>query len=403
MALSVFPAGAVETKPTGATSAIFQGVSSVSSYIYPSTLSAGTYIFTYSGEGITYINTNSNSTLTGTTGTGEKYIKLNSSEAAFAPYSTWTTKSNLESQTSITSTSFFISDGTTFYARGGSSAPMYTSTDGITWTQVSTPTISLGKPVYNSSGLISNKWLATNESSNVATSTNGLTWTQRNTNTSAAAIGGVAINPNATNKYAALGYNGSGVTVVGTSTDGVTWTNRTASVSGAQYGYGMATNGTASTNQIYVGVRGSNHMTSTDGVTWATRTSAIGRGYQAAWGAGVYCSMSTVGGSTNRNKAETSTDGVTWTLRTVDRQSNPEGIVFLNNLFYIYGNSEINTSTDGVTWSKPRKISSASSPSINNIAATSSLTLAYDTSTRFVLSAGAAYYALYNTSIGSLD
>lgn len=101
-----------------------------------------------------------------------------------------------------------------------------TSTDGITWTEVTTPTI----PVLDSEGInthgwrglsyINNKFVAINCYGYIATSTDGETWTTptQNSNLAKGGLGHAIAFVN--NEYVALGYNG----LVSTSTDMELWT-----------------------------------------------------------------------------------------------------------------------------------------------------------------------------------
>lgn len=188
----------------------------------------------------------------------------------------------------------------------------------------------------------------------VWTSTDFTTWTSRSipvTSLPGDGPKGVIINSNATNKYVL--YTGAGNSnSLCYSTDGITWTQATFTFNGFLSGF-VATNDTASTNEIYVYsanlTSGNNMLTSTDGVTWTSRSSGFAEsGYGVVYFNNKYYFFHS---STNYSY---STNGVTWTTGTnlpVANFSSAKPIIFDNKL-YVYGSTSpwYNVSTDGTTW-----------------------------------------------------
>jgi hypothetical protein len=354
MAINSTPAVSL---PGGAQSVVFAGKSAAGDYVYPNALAAGNYLVVASnGTAICNIWAPTvKSAKIGITSTGSQQtiITVPSSESNLVLTASFPNSVAHGTGTSSNNGNVFT-DGTGLFVSSGAAnaSPSYRySTDAITWTTrnaFSAIGYSDYIDVYGSGYAtgVTNKYVAgVNNSSaqsntqKIATSTDGVTWTAR-TDSLSATNGATApiINAAATVKYTFFGTQTAELT---SSTDGVTWVKRTIpSVSLPVYG--GATNGTASTNQIYVYGTGTSGtvITSTDGITWTSRSVGLTGGLgTVAYGAGLYLT----GGGTSY---ATSTDGVTWTSRT-SPVSLSSTIYFYNNLFQSLGQV---TSTDGITW-----------------------------------------------------
>jgi hypothetical protein len=403
MGISVFPTPTISNLPLGATSTVFQGLSSIGNYTYTSTVSAGTYQAYSLSSQQSYLYMPA---ISGTSGrisltTGIPYIISNTgSEPNLELLTNWSSRSHL-TNTSPNST---VWDGTTLWVKGQDPVVSF-STNGTTWATRAIPflstTASGGEAnmiAYNAG--VTNKFVALNvlTSANtgcVSTSTDGITWTGRTsvgTNNPAGAV----INAATTNKYV-MTNNAATSNMIFTSTDGVTWTGRTVNTnSRATTGYG-ATNGTASTNEIYVystvGTGTALVITSTNGVTWTSRTAANWTGVNTGsvtFGAGIYL----LSAAANSGLYATSTNGVTWTSRSYPVAANGVNTLFNNGLFHTVSANSYMYSTDGITWTyKPYSICGTGGGMViyafskDNGIATSS-----------IFNTTPAYYALYNST-----
>lgn len=240
------------------------------------------------------------------------------------------------------------------------------SSDGITWTFVSTPpTVKLASInsshksfVYNADVTEKFVYLGQTNSTTtgVWTSTDAVTWTSRTTPVATnTASGGssIVINANATNKYC-VNLDRTSDTIL-YSTDAITWTQATTVNTSALLGP-VATNNTASTNQIYIysiNNTTNNILTSTDGVTWTSRTTGRTRiATGLIWFNNYYIAM-----GNGTNTYEYSTDGVTWTASTFSVNSGANNVNFpyiTDNKLYIpvqnAGGALV--STDGISWTR---------------------------------------------------
>lgn len=268
----------------------------------------------------------------------------------------------------------FIHDGTNYAFVGNYGAPpklAYTySTDLITWSTRSisnSTTLSLFARsnsdalifVYDSTGPSAKYFLAVNDSAatnHIFYSTDSVTWTgatlpgtiANNTNRS------IAVNPNATNRYVTTVSSSTTNTQICTSTNGITWTSRTFLGSGYNPDK-VVTNGTTSTNQIYVVHTGNETAavaTSTDGVTWTSRVTVTGTG-DVLWFANKYWLISNSVTSSDSSYSN-STDGVTWTTGIFTSSATPgsaSSVVMLGTELFTGATGNTNyTSTDGITW-----------------------------------------------------
>lgn len=251
------------------------------------------------------------------------------------------------------------------------------STDLITWQTKTTGAayaLSPGGPnafVYNSG--VTNKYVwcgkTTSTTGAIWTSTDSITWTSRNLPAGVTVNdpSGVCINSAATNKYVLLARLNSTTNPICYSTDGVTWTNVTFTTSGNPRGT-CATNGTASTNQIYVYASSNitnGVFTSTDGAAWTNRpTGQIYSPGQVIWFENKYWSFSS---ASSLKEYATSTDGVTWTLAVsafdiAGRTASSEIAPFVNDgKLWLESSGYMIYSTDGTTFTNTSLSTSSSS------------------------------------------
>jgi hypothetical protein len=267
----------------------------------------------------------------------------------------------------------------------GSSIGMY-STDGITWTSMTTvynyaagriavgPAGFLLPPVnYNASAIVSTNGISWTESAlpdytgwwgagygngtyvlagdgEVVTSADLVTWTKTvvgDFNYSQIKAG-ITYNQN---KFVAAGSNGS----VFTSPDGATWTSRTTSWSNS----GVDLRSIASSPSAFVAVGGrysntTEAMYSSDGITWAAKTMPSSMAWSSvAYGAGKFVAVGYPSSGSSTTAAASSTDGITWTARTMPSSTTWSNVAYNGAVFIALpdGNTaSAASSTDGITW-----------------------------------------------------
>lgn len=222
------------------------------------------------------------------------------------------------------------------------SAFLATSTDAVTWavntslSQFNLVNYSGNNTLYNRIAYAGSQFIVTAPNTNYhATSTDSLTWTFR----TAVATHGSRLLHNGS-RYVSCGDYATTVS----STDGITWTQGSA-LDTISYAWVSNTTffATGSNNTL---------MSSTDGITWAFVS-----GY-GTYVAGKPFSKSTTNGSVYANVkyntaiAQTSPDGLTWTERTLPSTANWIDVAYGNGVFtaIAYNDSKAATSTDGITW-----------------------------------------------------
>ena len=209
------------------------------------------------------------------------------------------------------------------FVQSGPSSYVYTSTDGLNWTQrASSTTQTLASGAYSPSlGLF--VYVSRTATSNVVvTSSNGTTWSNSSTGVSQA-MWGVAWSPTL-GLFAAVGDNGTIIT----STNGTSWTTRTSPNTNAYKSiawsptlgmFAAVSNG--GTNRV---------MTSTDGITWTARTSAA---ETYAWRRIIWVSdlgMFVAGSeSTGVSCVMYSANGTSWTLSAINNRSTTSSVTGL--------------------------------------------------------------------------
>ncbi len=259
-----------------------------------------------------------------------------------------------------------------------------TSSDGVTWTERFTASVS-SPGISDKDSLLSVLWngtqfLAVGGGGSILTSPDGIAWTNRTTTSISADLENVAWNDK--NLYVAVGHNLSTVvnttdqtlsaTII-TSPDGIAWTTRTK-VTSANFLKGVVWNGkqfTAVGGTASLTAEGLDFtrstgviVTSRDGITsWSDKATALlGFLNRVAWNGKAFAAVGE-GVKTNTGKGfiATSTDGSKWNSRVLN--ANEQGgqtnetalkeVVYAAGFFVATGNKEkILTSRDGgTTWS----------------------------------------------------
>ena len=244
-----------------------------------------------------------------------------SNVAMTAPASVWSLQTLTGTPQGIS-----VTYGNGLYVSVGNA--IFTSPNGVTWTQRTIPTGvgNLESVTYGNGLFVAEAWMTTNS---IITSPDGITWTQRTTPS--------GFFDNITygnNIFVVVGSSGA----IMTSPDGITWTARTSNVSnylaGVTYGNGLfVTSGSYSTS----------YTTSPDGITWTARTAPNNLQGQIAFGNGIFVSDAPC-------SSMSSPDGISWTW--LSTGCNFNSITYGNNLFVMSGNSsgQILTSSNSKTW-----------------------------------------------------
>ena len=181
-------------------------------------------------------------------------------------------------------------------------------------------------------------------STDVITSTDGINWSNQTTPTGhqwlSLVFGSI---------FVAVSNIGTTHEVM-TSRDGITWTLQTnpGSANWASVAYG---------NGLYVAVAssgaGNRTMISSDGVTWTSSAAAAANQWSSVtYGNGLYVAVSQDG---TGNRVMTSIDGATWISRTSAANFQWDSVVynygmFISSGYDLSGNLAIMTSPNGITW-----------------------------------------------------
>lgn len=201
----------------------------------------------------------------------------------------------------------------------GNSTSVYTSTDGVVWTQraLAVPAGAYNSVCYSEEAGI----FAAVASNKIVTSDDGITWTEQ-TNIVGDTSWYKVIYASGLNLFVAVGGDGGAGTyeTIMTSPDGITWTNRTAVSVKPYYLVDVAYRESdnllvAVTDAI---VDDTAVLTSTDGINWTLReiTGTPNAGwFSIAYNSNInlFCIATYNPGI---NQIATSTDGITWTIQT---------------------------------------------------------------------------------------
>lgn len=235
-------------------------------------------------------------------------------------------------------------------------AALLTSSDGVTWTERSTPSayqlrsVAYGRSIFVAVGDDDGT------DAHIATSPDGITWTERS-NPRALILYGVCYAA-ALGLFVAVGEADGTDAYIVTSPDGITWTERSNPSKGhlrsvcfsPEMGLLVAV-GTAYGGDAYI-------ITSPDGITWTERANP-----KNAYLYGVACSGSLFvavglpdGGGDSY--IVTSPDGITWTERSAPKNIWINGVAWSEalGLFVAVGDYDtdpfVATSPDGITWTE---------------------------------------------------
>lgn len=231
---------------------------------------------------------------------------------------------------------------------------MYSTDLGATWTAASKNGAS---SLYGARvRFVNNQFVALydNGTQRVQTSTDGITWTSVTTNFNSYAPYDITYVSGT--YYVVVTDNNISRARILTSTDLTTWTNVAlfnVTPTSLTYGYTIQYS-----NGVFV-VGGDNTFAfpqnnaeivySTDGTTWSagTNTTTLGTRYNTVYGNGTWVSV-----GSGQNVA-TSTDGQTWTnsATALPNNSTWTGLVYKNNKFVAVSNGgHVAYSTDGLSW-----------------------------------------------------
>jgi hypothetical protein len=224
---------------------------------------------------------------------------------------------------------------------------IFTSPDGLVWTQQAPPAAPLNDVVWTGS-----LWVAVGDQSIVLTSPDGVAWTSRAVPLPAgAALQGVA---GTAQRLIAVGsepapFPGSQTAVILTSIDGgATW----AQVAQGAYAAALDAVAWSGTRFVTVGTAlGQINaqpivLTSTDGLVWTSQIlnlGALSSLFDIAWGGSRFVAVGYSGGAT-------SIDGVTWQQTGAGVLAANHAIAWSGSRFLSCGTVYCQVSTDGIQW-----------------------------------------------------
>jgi microcystin-dependent protein len=232
-----------------------------------------------------------------------KFVAVGSSKIATSSDGlTWSLKTDI---TSNFTQLFFLNNR--FFAFAPASGASYTSTDAVTWTQMTIPVFTSAVPltgIYNTTlGL----YVIGGASAALMTSPDGLNWSSRVSNMTNN-INGIAFNGSI---MVAAGGNTTATANIATSPDGVTWTARANTIANYRSAIVWSPVLNLFVTTGYAGI----NATSPDGVTW-TALNSTQSGLGAQNGVAAIATPAGVITSSNVSWSNT-TDGATFTQRSV--------------------------------------------------------------------------------------
>lgn len=239
-----------------------------------------------------------------------------------------------------------VAYGGGLYVAVGLSGAIFTSPDGIQWTQRQSNTTEWLQGVAYGNG----RFVAVGSGGTIVTSEDGLTWTSR-AGGAGVFLEGVTYGGG---RFVAVGVSGGSGKIL-TSEDGLTWSAATApggvqELRGVAYGNGayVAVGGLAGEGG------GGALVTSPDTVTWAVYDPGVGFLRAVTYGGGLFVAVG------NGGAALTSVDGQGWTLRTAGVDT-LQSVAYGGGRYVAVGDAlnrqtwmsqdEICTSVDAATWS----------------------------------------------------
>jgi len=236
-----------------------------------------------------------------------------------------------------------ITYGNSMFVLNGNNQIMFTSPDGVTWTQQlglfcnNLYYFELPVPIFIAGDYISS---------------DGVTWTSAYIPASVSTVAGISTG----SAFYFIGNNPSGVCYVLTSVDGDIWTTTANPYPPGTSMSGIAYNGSKFIISFYTDAFGNptnNISTSADGITWVIETVPITAYWSnIVYAAGLFVLLPAADSSSNPiNIVLTSPDGVTWTSRMLPVSDTWNTLTYVNNLFFIISaDQNILTSSNGTTW-----------------------------------------------------
>lgn len=335
--------GASEALPLGATAKVASGYAATGGWKYNTSTAAGTYQLTVQSDSknIYGIKTANGVQVGNITGGSTVPFKTTSTESSITigslyPYE----KSQL---TTIGSTLRAVNGGNGLFILVSNDGYLYTSTDGLSWTNRTTGTEGT-TPNANVPGYVNDRWIVPGwsngtTSANILYSTDGVTWSQRDLS----AMGGARINQigYGNGYWYALASNASTTSNVYRSTNFSTWSSITVPSTAAPYSYVYAN--WQGTNFHIIGAGGGAVWYSADATNF-TAASVGANDIHKVIPAGNtrMLAVGITGNSTGANGLfynlnQNSTSGVpdTWAGQTINNQSTIPGTVITGN--YIFG------------------------------------------------------------------
>ncbi len=229
------------------------------------------------------------------------------------------------------------------YLAVGTSAPVASSTDGISWTQISTN--AYASVVWDGA-----QYIGVGNSTKSGTSPDGITWTDHN------------LPANFNLQKVIIAHNGNYIAVgdlgdILTSIDANTWVQNTPTTAKLN---GIAA---STTTTFIVGANGT-ALSSPDLLTWTQQTLpnlGVKELTDIVFGNNQFVAVGTA------SLIYTSPDSITWTERTLAQQHNFTGVTWDGNQYLAVGMlGEILTSIDGITWTVQTSVT------VNNLSAITS-------------------------------
>ena len=332
----------------------------------PTTDSTPNYTFSSTEAGtITYGGSCSSGTTTATSGNNTiTFIAL--SEGTYSNCTIVVKDSAGNASNTLAVTTFIVN--TTSYVSVGDSGTILTSSDGTTWTSMTSGTSKLLNDVTHGNSIFvtvgyggtiltspdngttwndrsktkrlwgvtygNSTFMVVGNSGTIYTSSDGTTWTSRTSNTSKDL-------ENVTYGNSTFVTVGSSGTILTSSDNGSTWTSRTSGTSNTLEGVTYSNN-----TFVTVGSSGTILTSSDNGTSWDNRTSGTTQNlHDVTYGNSTFV---TVG---NSGTILTSSDATTWTTRTSGTSNYLEDVTYRNSIFVTVGQSgTILTSSDGTTW-----------------------------------------------------
>lgn len=194
---------------------------------------------------------------------GAQFVAIGDSLAVFTSPDgiTWTEHNTLPISVLYDSLAWSGSEYVTVGGLNGGSPVILKSPDGVTWTQVSTSAPNGNQLLAETFG--SGQFVAVGDAETIVTSPDGNTWTPQ-TDSQVGDLFGITFG---NSQFVAVGFDSSVTgSVIVTSPDGVTWTSRGVSANN------RSLNAVTFGNSEYVAVGGyGTIVTSLDGVTWTLR------------------------------------------------------------------------------------------------------------------------------------